>query len=65
MPYQPKTEKEVKKVKPEEVKDTREVLGLTQREFAEKIGTNPETVSRWENGVNPVSKCFIKLIEQL
>ena len=50
---------------PEEVKQTRENLGLTQREFAEKIGSNPETVSRWENGVSPVSKCFIKLIELL
>tara|TARA_R100000697_G_scaffold115863_1_gene135946 strand:+ start:402 stop:902 length:501 start_codon:yes stop_codon:yes gene_type:complete len=32
-----------------EVKATRERLGLTQQEFAEKIGVARETISKWEN----------------
>jgi DNA-binding transcriptional regulator YiaG len=30
----------------------KEVLGLTQREFAEKLGTNQVTINRWENSDN-------------
>lgn len=49
---------------PEEVKQTRENLGFTQEEFAQKIGASVRSVARWEKeGLK--SKSFIKLIEQL
>ena len=32
------------------VSELRESMGVTQRDFAEKLGTTIETVSRWENG---------------
>lgn len=35
---------------PEEVRGGRESLGLTQKEFAERLGVAAETVSRWETG---------------
>jgi len=50
---------------PEEVKQTRDNLNLTQKEFAEKIGAAVESVSRWETGASPVSKGFAKAIESL
>jgi len=49
---------------PEEVKLTRDNLGDTQEEFAERIGATARSVSRWEAG-EPVSKGFIKAIESL
>lgn len=33
------------------IKDIREALGLTQAEFAEKLGTSQVAVSRWEKGL--------------
>lgn len=36
------------------MKTIRELLGLTQQEFATKLGVAVSTVSRWENGkTNP------------
>ncbi|MBD2030710.1 helix-turn-helix domain-containing protein [Phormidium sp. FACHB-322] len=32
------------------VKKIREVLGLTQLQFAQLLGVYPHTISRWENG---------------
>lgn len=34
-----------------EIRGFRARMGWTQIEFAEYIGVNPRTVSRWENGV--------------
>jgi putative transcriptional regulator len=33
-----------------EVKDTRQKLGLSQTEFAQIVGVHPITVSKWERG---------------
>lgn len=38
---------------PQRVKEIRIRLGLTVAEFAERLGVNPNTVTRWENGHNP------------
>lgn len=39
----------------ENVKDLRQGRGLTQEEFAEKIGVAPNTISRIEQNENPMS----------
>jgi putative transcriptional regulator len=40
------------KLNPEEnpLKQIREALGLSQRDFAKTLGTYQKTVNRWENG---------------
>lgn len=43
----------------------REALGLTQVEFAERIGVDSMTVSRWERGQLHPSKQSLEAIEKL
>jgi DNA-binding transcriptional regulator YiaG len=40
------------KLNPEEspLKQIREALGMSQREFAKTLGTYHKTINRWENG---------------
>ncbi len=33
------------------IADMRKKKGITQKEFAEKLGVTDKTVSRWENGL--------------
>jgi DNA-binding transcriptional regulator YiaG len=50
-----------------EVKATRRLLGLTQREFAERVGVRPNTVHRWEAGsltVGSTAAILIRLLAQ-
>lgn len=44
------------------VKDIREALGLTQAEFAAKLGTTQNAVSRWENGTVSPGVEYLKKI---
>lgn len=44
---------------PEEIKQLRERLKLTQPELAYKLQIAPMTVSRWERGVSDPSKVFV------
>lgn len=37
--------------RPDQIKELREGLGLTQQEFADRIGVAKQSVSSWENGV--------------
>lgn len=37
-----------------ELKQRRAALGWTQAKLAEALGVQPNTVTRWENGVLPV-----------
>lgn len=39
-------------IKPKAIWAARMKLGLTQLEFAERLGVDPVTVSRWERGVS-------------
>ena len=51
-----------------EVKRARRLLGLTQREFAERVGVQPNTVHRWEAGtltVGSTAAILIRLLAQL
>lgn len=47
------------------IKDIRQKLGLTQEEFAKKIGVSVVTVSKYENGVTKPTKQKLGLIENL
>jgi transcriptional regulator with XRE-family HTH domain len=47
-----------------DVKALRERLGLSQAQFADRIGVKQATVSRWESG-QPVPKPTMKLLAQM
>lgn len=49
----------------DEIKSLRQALGLTQAEFALKIGVSMMTVSRWERGETQPSPLAQALISQL
>lgn len=46
------------------VKQTRKRMGLTQVQFAERIGVSFQTVNRWERGKTKPLPMALKLIEQ-
>jgi transcriptional regulator with XRE-family HTH domain len=51
-----------------EVRRVRKRLGLTQREFAGRVGVNPNTVARWERDeltVGSTAAILIRLLGQL
>ncbi len=39
---------------PEEIRYLRKYLGWSGVDFAQRMGTTPETVSRWETGTDPI-----------
>ncbi|MFA6424728.1 MAG: helix-turn-helix transcriptional regulator [Phycisphaerae bacterium] len=49
----------------EMVKRLREALGLTQEQFAAKVGVTFSTVNRWENGKGKPSPLAMLRIEEL
>ena len=51
---------------PERIKAIRDGLGLSQVDFAHRVGTDPGTVSRWETGRNvPRPKAVTRMLEKL
>ena len=44
------------------VKAIRDVLGLTQKELAQRIGVTTTTLARWERGDKPITKPSEKLL---
>jgi putative transcriptional regulator len=50
------------KLQPEEIKFLRSHLGFSGSDFARKIGTTLETVSRWENGKRLMGDGFERLL---
>jgi putative zinc finger/helix-turn-helix YgiT family protein len=42
--------REARLLTPEEIREGREKLGLTQKQFANLLGVGEATVSRWETG---------------
>ncbi len=49
---------------PQQLKEYRESLNLTQKEFSDKVGLEREkTISEYENGKKPIPKWLIKFIE--
>ena len=58
----------VEKTREETVKKLRAVLGLTQEQFAAKIGVTVSTVNRWENGKgkpSPLARIRIRELWQM
>jgi len=47
------------------IKDLRAKLGLTQEQFAAKVGVTFSTVNRWENGRGGPSPLAMRRIEEL
>lgn len=50
---------------PESIRELREALGLTQEQFAAKIGMTTSTINRWENGRGVPSPLALKQLEAL
>jgi DNA-binding transcriptional regulator YiaG len=46
----------------DELKKIRESLGISQRDFARRIGVAPRTLARWEDAVHPIGLVYEKLI---
>lgn len=47
------------------IKDLRAKLGLTQEQFAAKVGVTFSTVNRWENGRGKPSPLAMRRIKEL
>lgn len=50
---------------PEEIKELRLSLGVSQERFAAALGTTVVTVNRWENGKAIPSRLYIKELKEL
>ena len=46
------------------IKQTRKRMGLTQLQFAQRIGVSFQTVNRWENGKTKPLPIALRLIER-
>ena len=55
----------VKKDIPKTLRKLRKTLGLTQEQFAAKIGVTVSTANRWENGKGTPSPLAMLRIEEL
>lgn len=52
-------------MKPNEIRQVRKTLGITQRELAERIGVTLNTVGRWECGARVCNGTAATLLRQL
>ena len=50
---------------PTEIKWMREVLGLTQQQVADRVGSQRHSVSRWETGDSRPRGAYLKLLKEL
>lgn len=52
------------KIAPERIRGIRKRMGLTQTEFAKKVGVSYATVNRWERGhTKPYRIAYLRLLE--
>lgn len=49
----------------EDVRETRDLLGLSQSIFAEFLGVSVKTVQAWEQGVNPPHPASCRVLEEI
>jgi DNA-binding transcriptional regulator YiaG len=47
------------------VRETRELLGLTQKELAARLGVDSNTVARWERAESGIKRSIFKLIHRI
>lgn len=52
-------------MKPEEIKNIRKKLNLSQRKFADTLGTTVVSVNRWERGKTIISPSYLRQIKIL
>lgn len=57
--------KKVNRLTPEEIRFLRKYLGWSGVDFATHMGVKPETVSRWENGREPIGPVADRLLRTL
>ena len=50
---------------PEQLKQARQKLGLTQKKMAEAMGIGTRKWERWEGGHSPISPEGVRLVEML
>lgn len=50
---------------PEQIREARRTLALTQKQFGESLGAKPRTVQGWELGERKIQPATIKLLEIL
>jgi DNA-binding transcriptional regulator YiaG len=50
---------------PQQIRELRQALKLTQQQLADKIGARQHTVARWETGVNEPKGAYAMLLRQL
>ncbi len=54
-----------KKDIPRMIRELRKAMGLTQEQFAAKVGVTFSTVNRWENGRGKPSPLAMRQIDEL
>ena len=50
---------------PKQIKQLRQRLELTQKDFAEKLYTKRLTIIRWEGGVHKPRGVFLKMLREM
>ncbi|MEM1062928.1 MAG: hypothetical protein AAF532_02885 [Planctomycetota bacterium] len=50
---------------PDDVRDVRAVLDVSQAVFAEFLGVDVKTVQAWEQGINKPSKMAVRLLDEI
>ena len=54
--------REARLLTPDEIRDGREKLGLTQKQFANLLGVGEATVSRWETGAQVQQRAMDRFV---
>ncbi len=50
---------------PQEIREIRQALGISQERFASILGTTVVTVNRWENGKTTPSRLYIRELKEV
>src|SRR5262245_56850084 len=54
-----------KEYSPEMVRQTRELLGISQALFAKFLGVSPKTVQGWEHGINSPNRMACRFMDEI
>lgn len=50
---------------PDEIRDTRRALGVTQSQFAALLGVSMQSVAAWEQGTRPISRLVENAVQNV